>query len=389
MATIRQSPDRWEAARSRLRHPLTGVTLTVAAWSLAVQLVAGAGFRLINPKPYHGTGTLSAAWMQWDANWFRSIVTSGYNSRLSPAFDPGYPLLSRGVYEVLHPFGLGITGAMLLTNQLLVFALGGLVYLLATALTDSTEVGLRTVQCLLLFPFAYFFLAPYSECLCIACIAGFAWALKTRRYAVAAVFAAVAGATRPEGVLLAVVLVVGYFEQHQWKLRSLSLRLVAWAVVSLSGAGAYAIYLWVKFGSPTYSAHAEKIGWAVWFNLNPWPEIKQQFTTPYEYAGRVLGLPVEVFIVFPLLFAFAYLSWRVWKAYGPAMGLMCVLFILLGLTTNSLLALNRFMLALVPAFVVLGAWMVRKPWFDFAYRTFGCLLLALFLVMFTHGVWTG
>jgi hypothetical protein len=115
---------------------------------------------------------------------------------------------------------------------------------------------------------------------------------------------------------------------------------------------------------------------------------KAQFGPQYLSAGPLLGEPVEVFIVFPLLIAFAFLSWRAWKEFGAAMGSLCVLFIAVPLSSGSTVSLNRYMLPLLPCFVVLGAWSLR-PAFDFAYKMLCAPLLALFLVMFTHNVWTG
>ena len=100
-------------------------------------------------------------------------------------------------------------------------------------------------------------------------------------------------------------------------------------------------------------------------------------------------MPLEVFVNLPLLVTFAFLTWIVWRRFGAALGLMCGLLILAPLTGGNTVSLNRYLLPCLPAFVVLADWTLRHRWFDFAYRTVGCILLSLFLVMFTHGVWTG
>jgi hypothetical protein len=247
----------------------------------------------------------------------------------------------------------------------------------------------RTVRCLLVFPFAYFLLAPYSESLFLTGIAGFAWALKTRRYGLAAAFGAVAGATRVTGVILPLIMAVGYLEQHDWRWRSITPRIALWIVTPIAGAAAFAIYQWSVFGSPTYYEHIQNIGFGHVLTLNLVHTIASAFGPQYLTAGKLAGVPFEVFVTLPCLVAFSFLSWVVWRRYGPAMGLLCALMILVPLTGGQTVSLNRYVLPLLPAFVVLADWTLRRPWFDFAYRTAGCLLLGLFLVMFTHGVWTG
>ncbi len=382
-----------------LRAPLATVILSVVIWSVALDVVAVTSFKFATKTPLpHTASTFTTAWDQWDAGWYGAIAAYGYKgprdaqkggAYLEGGFYPGYPLLARGVYEVVQVAGVSLVGAMLITNQLLVFAVAILLYLLARELTGSTETAVRTVQCLLVFPFAYFLLAPYSESLFLTGIAGFAWALKTRRYGLAAAFGAVASATRVTGVILPAIMAVGYLEQHEWRWRSITPRIALWIVTPIAGAAAFAIYEWSVFGSPTYYEHIQNIGFGHVYSLNLVHTITSAFGAQYLTAGQLLGVPLEVFVNLPLLVAFAFLSWIVWRRFGAALGLMCGLLILAPLTGGQTVSLNRYLLPCLPAFVVLAGWTLEHRWFDFAYRTVGCILLGLFLVMFTHGVWTG
>ena len=387
------------SAGAWVRGPVGMVLLSVLVWSIALDLVAVAGARLIDPLPELGRGAFTTAWQQWDGGWYERIVAYGYHAipdaipghaaiYLQTAFYPGYPFIARGVFDLTRPIGLSATGAMLLTNQALVFVMALLFYSMTVALTKSTEVGVRAVRYLLLFPFAYFLLAPYSETAFLTFVAGFVWALTSRRYMIAGLLGAAAGATRLVGVILPLILLVGYLEQHDWKLRSLSPRILAAFVVSLAGTGAYALYQWLEFGNPLYSQTASYYGWAHSLTLNLWQEMSQDFTHPLLSAGSVHGVAVEAFITVPLLVGFTVLTIAAWRRFGVAMGLMCALFILVPLFSGTLLSFDRYMLPLLPCFVVLAIW-GRNSMVDFAYRTVGTLLLALFLVMFTHSIWTG
>jgi hypothetical protein len=381
------------------RRPVGTVVLFVAIWSLALDVIAVLGARFIAGVPHPGRSALTAAWQQWDGNWFERIVAGGYHYfpeqipghgayYLQAAFYPGFPVVARGVYEIVHPLGVGVTGAMLLTNQVLIFALALLFYRLALVLTGDRAVGVRAVQYLLLFPFAYFLLAPYSETVFMTCLAGFSWALVTRRYGVAALFGAAASATRLVGIVLPVIVVVAYLEQHDWQLRSIRPRIVIYALTPLAGAAAYALYQWAEFGDPLYSQHASKLGWARSFTLNIWRVVRESFGHQPLSAGYIHGVPLEAFVIWPLLIAFVALSVAVWRRFGAALGLLCVLLMLESITSGSMLSFNRYLLPLLPCFIVLAV-IGRNSLFDSVYRMFGSLLLGLFLVMFVHAIWTG
>jgi hypothetical protein len=381
------------------RSPAGTVVLFVAAWSLALDLIAVLGARFIAAQPHPGRSALTAAWQQWDGNWFERIVAGGYHYfpdqipghgayYLQAAFYPGFPVIARGVYEVAHPFGIGVTGAMLITNQVLVFALALLLYRLAVALTDDRAVGVRAVQYLLLFPFAYFLLAPYSETVFMTALAGFCWGLVTRRYGVAALFGALASATRLVGIVLPVIVIVAYLEHNDWQLRSIRPRIIVYALTPLAGAAAYALYQWAEFGDPLYSQHASKLGWARAFTLNIWRVVRESFEHQPLSAGYIHGVPLEAFVIWPLLIAFVALSVIAWRRFGAALGLLCLLLMLESITSGSLLSFNRYLLPLLPCFIVLAI-IGRNSLLDSVYRMFGSLLLGLFLVMFVHAIWTG
>jgi hypothetical protein len=155
-----------------------------------------------------------------------------------------------------------------------------------------------------------------------------------------------------------------------------------------AGAGAFALYQWLQFGNPFYSQTASHLGWGHSFTLNLWRVLKESFTHPLLSAGSIKGISFEAFINLPLTAAFVVLTVAVWRRFGVALGLMCALFITVPITRRHNAFMNRYMLPLLPCFAVLAFW-GRRSVFDFAYRTVGSMLLALFLIMFTHAVWTG
>jgi hypothetical protein len=401
VALWRDGHDRRGELRRRISAWLQGpealVVLTCAAWSLALEIVALGSVAYLDPAVrLPGQSVIVSAWQRWDANWYEKIVTVGYHAHVSrvhhyfmqTAFFPGFPLVARLLYELVHPLGMGAIVAMLITNQLLVLALAILLYRLAHALTGDREAGSRSVKYLLLFPWAYFLLAPYTEALFLTSLAGFSWALVSRRYLLAGTFAAVASGTRLVGVVLPLVLIVGYLEQHSWRLRSLRPKVLLAAVIGFAGAVAFAVYQWVVFGNPLYTQSASRL-WGRSFNLAVWKPISGMFLHfGKPTAGYLLNTPLEVWEILPLLAAFIVLTIAVWRRFGTAMGLMCALLMLIPLTSNSMLSYNRYLLPLLPCFVLLGVWGRHKV-FDVLYSAVGGGLLVLFLIGYTHGVWTG
>jgi hypothetical protein len=256
-------------------------------------------------------------------------------------------------------------------------------------LTNDPQTGVGTVRkYLLLFPFAYFLLAPFPEALFLTAVAGFSWALMTRRYILAGLFAGLASRTRMVRVVLPLVLLVGYLEQHAWRLRSLRPRVLVAALLGFSGAVAYGVYQWIVFGDALYNQGASKL-WLREFNATFWQGFSAMFVHGDKpTAGYLLGTPLEVFEILPLLAAFLVLTVLVWRRFGAALGLMCALLIIVPLLSNSMLSFNRYLLPLVPCFVILGRWGRNKA-FDVAYSLLGGALLVMFLMMYTHRVWTG
>lgn len=179
---------------------------------------------------------------RWDSGWYLTVVTSGYDrvvpegSPSNVAFFPLLPMLIRAVRAVtgLSPLGAG----------LVVSLLGGLagtlaVYLLAERVAGSTT-ALRAAALWTFFPAAYVLSMVYTEGLFVAAAALCLLCLLDERWLPAGAAAAVASATRPNGLVLAACCAFVAFpivvRQRTWR------PLVAVALAPL-GALAYAWFL--------------------------------------------------------------------------------------------------------------------------------------------------
>lgn len=224
--------------------------------SRVLYLVAGAVLSEVVPVhpfqertqdvPY---GSLSL-WAHWDGEHYIRLALDGYlggEGQVSPAFFPMYSLLLRSFAELfggpLTPAALSLLGVMI-SMLALIFALYFVYGIAAEGWGEA--VARRAVLVLAFFPTAFFLNSVYTESLFLAFSAGAVWAARVRRdLLLAALFAALATATRNVGVFLLLPLA------HEW-LRDAGGYRWRGAYLGLVPAGlvAYMGYLWWRFGEP-------------------------------------------------------------------------------------------------------------------------------------------
>lgn len=189
-------------------------------------------------------------WVRWDSAWYGSIATNGYRGVPAPTeifdrrdivFFPLYPLLMRlgsAVTGNVYTAGMVISNTSFLIALLLVYRLVQLEY--------GHEVSRRTVVLLAVSPFSFFFSAVYTEALFLLAAVGMFYFGHSRRWALAALCAAIGGATRLQGVMLVVGLAILYMEQIDFRWRSIR-RNVLWIPLALAGTTSYFLFLWTRF----------------------------------------------------------------------------------------------------------------------------------------------
>lgn len=200
-----------------------------------------------NPRLIPGSdGPLLTSLTSWDGWWYLGVVRDGYH--VAPlvdqyrdyAFFPLYPILVRAL-SLPVPALDGLV-AVILSNVLFLVALA-LLYRLTTLVLDEERALLACVM-LCLFPFSFVFSMAYGESLFLALSLGSLLAAERGRPALAAVLAALAGATRLPGVLLVVPLALVL-----WR-RTGSRRALAWLLVVPIGAVLFWGYVTSLTGDP-------------------------------------------------------------------------------------------------------------------------------------------
>ncbi len=179
-------------------------------------------------EPEVGAGSvISQVLTSWDGKWYLEIVRGGYPSRVPPnityeqlearaAFFPLFPWLARAVDTVLPG---GDTLAALFVN----FVLGAISVVLVGVLARklyNVSVAARAMTLYAIFPGSVILSFAYSEALLIVLAAACLLLLLDERWLLAGIAAALATATRPNGIAVVAACVVASFiairRSRQW-----------------------------------------------------------------------------------------------------------------------------------------------------------------------------
>lgn len=248
----------------------------------------------------------------YDGRWYLKLAEHGYpdqalTSKSTLGFLPLYPLVIRGLSVItVSPLAAG-----------LIVALAGglisavLVQRLATHWWGE-ETARLAVLVFCLFPGAIVFSMAYSEGLTMPLVLGCLLALRNRRWAAAGVLASLAGTLEPTAlVLIPVCIGVSWhhLKTHGWRDRD-ALRSLAAPALAPLGIGAFAIYLWVRTGTPLASYHAQSDGWHQGgpISLLREPEAKHLLNHPTSVFVHLLNLSLWNGLLGSVFFFFALVA---------------------------------------------------------------------------------
>lgn len=284
-------------ARAWLPQDVRFCFLTFVAGRILIGLLAAAGWQLPHDPPEPATLWTPApphhAWYaafsgleHYDASWYLQLASHGYtNGDPSSAYFPLYPGLVHVVGVLCG--GRWLLGAYLVGHVALLVALVLLYRLTTRELSESTARW--TIVLLLASPVAFFLYAPYSEpvflALSLACLT---W-LRQRRWALAAVAALLASATRSTGLVLGAAMVAQAMSDTGWRprrpdLAPLLLRLSA-SLAAVAGTVGYLLY-WATRGDWNAPLTAQRDA----FQREPaWPWVS--LVNGLRIAGDTLRYP--------------------------------------------------------------------------------------------------
>lgn len=335
------------ARRDRLRQLAapSGIALAAHAASLFVAFFA------LRLRP---NGKWVEALGAWDAGYYLKIAQGGYPAEFSPTvtsvhgFFPLYPLLTRAVAAVT---GLSELRAGVLLNVVLSVAAMVAIWLLVERLSDPAAAT-RAVLLIAFFPWAFVFTMTYAEPLLLLCAAVALLALLDRRWVLAGLASAAAGAARPNGLALGFCCAWAAFEairdRREW-------RSVVAPILAPLGLIAFFLYLGAITGDVLANIHMKDralgeqgIGLAP---ASAMPRIRGLFSAPLNdlnFVGSALCLVLVVFMI--------HAMWR-WRP-PVILWLWSVPVLLLAVVYTTYGSMPRFVLTAFPFVAALGV--VRK-----------------------------
>jgi hypothetical protein len=269
LAVDRVRPRGLRAARDRLL-----ATTSELKWVLYLYLgtrVLLIGMAIVEGAVRHHSITHELA--NWDGLWYRELANKGYPDHPSFLQTPlgFFPLYSIVIWVVGHSFAWtnthGISWAISI-GGVAVSMVGGLIAtVLVYRLAESwwnVQSARRAAALFCVFPGSVVFSMVYSEGIMIPLIAGCLLALQRKRWVLAGVLAGLSTATEPAALAIVPVCAVSAgleLRRRGWRLRDARRVLLA-PLLSLTGIGVFALFLWAWTGTPFATYEAQHHGWS-------------------------------------------------------------------------------------------------------------------------------
>ena len=304
-------------------------------------------------RPYLGVAPVTSLWLEpwqrWDTLHFQAIAERGYGAYDSSLFSPFlYPWLMGLVAKV---FGGDTLFAGLIVSNLAYLV--ALVYLYRlTAMETDQQVARRCILYLASFSTAFFFLAAYSESLFLLTTVAALYYARQRRWLAAGAWAFFAPLARLQGAILPVML--GF---EVWRARRGAQFPTRQAVIGLTlsvlGVITFPLYVWSVLG---------KMPW------EPLLVQSSRFRGSFTLPGLAIVEAVKtIFSGEPLMMDYFDLGFtllfilltvlivrRLPAIYGLYSVLMLMAILIKVSEIQPLLSVPRYVLAIFPAFIVLG-----------------------------------
>ena len=397
----------WAAVTSVLVAALTTRLMIFASIYLSMATIPMRWGEL----PYVSPGNLLLdGLVRHDSFWYMMIATQGYITgdatagiQGNVAFFPLYPMLVRAAGGLVGDPALG---GVLVANVALLALLGYLYALTRHEFDDATAA--RAVFYLAAAPTAVFFSALYTESVFLALTAATFYYARMGRWGGAAIAAGLASATRNTGVLLSAVIAIegchqaGLFARPSgWRLPQLLAHLrtlrpklwatmpaliaAAWATVGLVS---YMVFLGRTFGDPLAFIHVQA-AWGRSAGPSGFTSVLGKTISELGMGNLALG-QINTKVVLDVAATLLFLPLTVAVAFRmrPAYGLYTVLTFLVPLSTGTTGSMTRYVLMLLPAFMLLAHW-GRRPAVDRLVLVMFMPLMSYMAVLFAHWYFAG
>jgi Gpi18-like mannosyltransferase len=302
----------------------------------------------------------------WDGKWYKRIATIGYDFAMdgewhSIAFFPLFPLLSRGVMTLGLPFEVAAT----LVNNL---SLLGAMFILYLWAEERHGIGAARWSTAMLAwcPLSLYGTVIYTEGLFLLLTTAALRAFDNRQHGWAALWGAMATATRGTGITL-----VPTFLFVAWRERRPASAYVAGLAASV-GLLLFILFCAIRFGDPLAFAHVQQA-----WDQPTWLEIFHSLLYRHkENWLRVL-----------MVFGGIYLLWHMRRQLSHVAVAYGFFSMALIVTSGVLGSVTRYVYGTVSISLALGILLSRHQRWGYALIGFFSILLVVYTIRFAWWQW--
>lgn len=327
-------------------------------------------------------------WLNFDGEHYLSIARFGYGP-LEYFFFPLYPLIMRQLASISDLIQVAALSGHIVTSVSFVIALIGLTKIAPTRKRTSFWMFLAVF---LLFPTSYYFAAIYTESLFLMAAVWCFVFIERKKFVTAAVFAAIASATRIVGVVFPLIILYEIARTQKFKLRSIvSIPTIVALVIAPIGILSYMYYLYHATGNPLqFRESLEIFGDQRSTRLILLPQVYYRYIfkiiphVPLDYFPALFTTWLEfvVGVVFVLLSIIAFVKLK------TSYALYSALTVLIPTLAGSFSSLPRYVLISFPLFFVISGFIEKLPrWGRVFYFAASVSLLVVAELMFMRGYW--
>ena len=343
--------------------------------------------------------------IRWDSIHFLTIAKDGYENQSLFLLLPMYPLLIRFTFSLIRNFYLS---ALFIPNLSFLISLFYL-YLFTKEEFDKSTAS-RAVFYLASAPTAFFFSAAYTESIALMFIMMCFYYSKKEKWLIAGLAGALASATKIQCVFLSIFILFEAFSRNNirfvpkpWNLASQLALLkknlhevhrmlngIFASALSLTGIVGFMIFTYFKTGDLFFYFHLNQNSGRA-FSWD-WPiKLVQTIFSSHKITGSFLAGEIDnLWYLFDsfTIFVFLPLVIMVILKFRPSLSIFTVLCFLMPLTGLKTYGMQRFVLMLVPCFILLAIW-GKRIWVDRVIVGIFLPLQAFFLILFSHWYWAG
>lgn len=372
-----------------------------AVWRILLFLAAYIGSLILpfNPRfPYSDIYLLPSGLPSWiwsfanfDGVHYLTIALQGYSFQFTQVFFPLFPLLL-GILERGFKFLPPLSVSLIFSNLLFLPALIIFNKLLSL---DYKKPEIKWILIFLfLFPASFFFGSLYTEGLFLLLSLSSLYFARKKRWIIASIFAGLASATRFVGIfLLPALLWERYMSNDQSPKSKDKFKIINFLTspvlyIAPLGLITYMVYLQVNFGDFLYFWHAQPVFGAAREGsaiiLLPqvlWRYFKILTTVPVSLLSFWIPLTELIATVSGIFLLIRSHRQKIRTSYllyaWPAF--------ILPTLTGTLSSMPRYVLIIFPIFISLG--LIKSKLFKSLLLITFLLLLILFTILFTRGLW--